>query len=409
MISKFPSISNSGVAVGDISFKELISLIRNPGKYKEQIILARIFHQYGDLSLYNTIKRTKLPAFTINCSFHKRRGYKDIKAFSGYIYLDVDNEVNINLEHPLIHASWRSLSNTGRVVVVRVTGVNITNFKHVYQLIGNELNLNLDKYAAKANQLNVLSFDPILYYNPTSKIYHVPENIENQDGNTVDKNVLHSSHIKTEQIIGTAATLEPNFTIRFNNIDEYIKTIDFDGEAAIISIEEVGLSEVKIPSPILEGNRNRILAGICFQIKSLNHHISFRILYKIIFWISKKHCKPPYPKKEIYQLVKSIHRLPKAVLTPRVNVWRRVFYNPDYDLTATEKRSLSRKLLNAERTEKIIDKIGKVIYEWNNQTQGKLTRKAISEKAGVSYSSAKKYYPLFEDYIEKNIKKIKPP
>lgn len=285
MISKFHSISNSGIKEGDLFFQELIVSVKNPGKYKEEITLARIFHQYGDLGLYNTIKKTKIPAYTINCCVHKGRGYKDIKAFSGYIYLDIDNEVNINLNHPLIHASWRSLSNTGRVIVVRVSGLNINNFKQVYQSLGKELNLNLDKYAAKANQLTVLSFDPNLYYNPNSKIYHVQENIKNQSDNPEDENVLHSAHIKPKPVIGTVTPIKPEFEIRFNNIEEYISTLEFDGEAAIISKTEIGLSEVKVPSPIPQGVRNRILSGICFQIRALNHHISFEILYKILFVI----------------------------------------------------------------------------------------------------------------------------
>lgn len=390
MFSQFQSIAKSSVVAGELTPKEFLNLIKNPGKNKEQIILARIFHQYGDMALYSEIKKTKIPAFTLNSSFHKRRRNNDIKDLSKLVFIDIDGSTRLNLNHPLIFASWISLSGSGRGVLVKAPYVNYESLKKTYLEIGEELEVDVDKNAAKITQLTALSFDPNVYINENSLEY-IPNNL---------KKVVHSTYKKNNPTIGTVAPFEYDLNLRFSNLKQFVRTLNFNGEAAILTLEEVELAEVKIPSPIPEGKRNSTLAGICYQIRALNPNISFSILSKILFWINKKHCHPPYPTRQLTELVQNIFKLSIENLSPIKNITRRVFYNPDYDLSSAEKRSLSRKLLNKERTEKTILKIEEALVSWDFNAHKKVTQKAIAEKAGVSLSSVKKYYKLFKPKIE---------
>lgn len=377
------------MVVGELSPKEFLNLIRNPGKYKEQIILARIFHQYGDMALYRDIKKNNIPAFTLNSTFYKRRRNNDTKELSEFVFLDIDGSTELNLSNPLIYASWISLSGSGRGVLVKAPGINYENFKETYIEIGEKLEVKVDKNAAKLTQLTGLSYDPNVYINIYS-LEHTSKNL---------KKVVHSTYKKNNPLIGTVAHHNPELKLRFSNVAEFVKSLDFGGEAALL-LEEMELAEVKIPSPIPEGKRNFVLAGICYQIRALNPEITYSILSKMMFWINKKHCHPPYPTRELYEMVQTIFDLPINDLSPIKNLTRRIFYNPDYDFTGTEKRALSRELLNKERTEKMLIKIEKALDCWDFNAQKKVTQKAIAEKAGVSLSSVKKYYKLFKPKIE---------
>lgn len=390
MFSMFPSISKSRKVVKEITVEEYLSLIRDPGEFKEPIILARIFHEYGDLEFYDEIKKTRIPATTINGSFNNRRGNGNLKSFSGYMYLDVDQSKKIDLTNPLIFASWVSLSGTGRSVLVKVSGLDLNNFREVYHEIGKQLGLVVDSYAAKVTQLNVLSYDVSLYHNINSIEYNA------QSG----KKVRHSTNINKKETIGTVAPIKQELKLRFNDVDEFVDKIEFHGEAAILVQEKVMLSQVKIPHPIPQGKRNSLLIGICYQIRALNKFISLDLLFDLMSWINIKHCEPSYPIRDLKGLVQAVFNLSSEELRAKKNLSRRVFYNPDYDLSGTEKKALSRKLLNKERTKKVIIKIEDALVSWDFKVHKKITQKAVSEKSGASLTSVKKYYYLFEAQIE---------
>ncbi len=389
MISKFESIAKSSLVIGELTFNKFISLIQNPKEYKESIILSRIFYQYGDTELYNLIKRTDIPAVTINCTFKKRRRNNNINNFSGLIYLDVDNSVNLNLKHPLIYSSWISLSGHGRGLVVKVRGLTTENFKETYKALGNLLQVAVDFNAAKPTQLNVLSYDPNIYFNPNSETYIAPST----------KKVVNDYQKKNNNTIGTVNDFLSSQKLRFSNLKEYVETLRFNGEAVMLLDEKVELSIVQVPNLIEEGRRNKTLSGICYQTRALNINISFNSLFKILDWVNKTRCTPRYPKQDLIKLVKHVMSLPIQELVPVKNYSRRIFFNPDYILSNTEKRALSMQCVNWERTAKILDKLEAVIYNWDFMNKGKITQKKIAETGEVRIGSIKKYYPLYKSEI----------
>jgi len=154
--------------LGKITVDEVLNKIKNGDENLLNIKNAREFGKSHQK--YDEIKKTVLPTYRFNFIFE---GYaKDINIIksTGLIYIDVDD--NIEIPHSdYIYAKWRSLSNTGYGILVKVDNLTLENFKDVYASIGMILGVKVDDGARKAIQQNVLSYYPSLYYNTDSRVY----------------------------------------------------------------------------------------------------------------------------------------------------------------------------------------------------------------------------------------------
>src|SRR5690606_29434466 len=92
---------------------------------------------------------------------------------TGYLYIDVDGCLDIDLYSPYISAYWKSLSGTGYSIVVAVKGLTKKNYKEATLEVSEVLDLPIDKGAISIDRLTCISYDPDAYYNPNAEVYTI--------------------------------------------------------------------------------------------------------------------------------------------------------------------------------------------------------------------------------------------
>lgn len=400
MFNVFRNVRNSSKVDGIITFKQFQKKLMGENiEHQEQVQNARNYLMEGNKLIFDSIKKDVLECATLNFTFNEYRRNNRIKQSTGFIYLDVDNSFEINLTHPLIHFSWISTSGNGRGIMVKATDIIPETFKENYVLIGQELGVEVDLQAAKPSQLTVISYDPNPYFNGQSTTWY---------GTQKKEKVCYSPYKKNHNTIGSVKNLFENKKIRFNNLDEFVQTLNFEGKPVLALEKKVGLSQVFVPETIAKGQRNNTLVAIIYQIRALNPSIIFEVLLKLGVSINKR-CFPRYPYEDLLKIINYVYKIPITELIPKKNYYRRIFFNPYYSIDIRRKRSLGMKVINQERTRKVLKKIEEAINNWSYPQDGKPTQLNMARKSGVSLSTVKKYYPLFKEVIQKLNDDFKPP
>ncbi|GAA4282288.1 BT4734/BF3469 family protein [Gaetbulibacter aestuarii] len=390
MINYFKCATNSSKVLGSISIQEYLNKIQNGDDNLNYIKKARDL--YFDKASYSKIKINKLPCYTLNFTFNKYRWDENIIDSTGFIYIDIDGQTEINLSHTLLYASWISLSGKGRGALVKVKNLNPNNFFYTYDKLSEELGVTSDKKAKKRNQLNILSYDPDIYINDNSEYWTCKSN---------NLNYPHYSDKIKKTIIPTVLGENSNKDIRYDNLDMLLPKIDFDGEVLYDFKEKINFSKVKIPFKVIEnGSRNNILSSIAYQIRALNPFMECDYLSRIMHKINKDKCIEPLQSSEINGMIRSIMNVELEDLKPIINASRRFIYNEDYDIPLKEKRSLTMTAINADRVKNSKQKIEKAIEEWNFETDGKITQKSLATATEMNKKTIEKYYPLYKSEIQ---------
>src|SRR5699024_1518799 len=118
--------------------------------------------------------------------------------------------------------------------------------------------------------------------------------------------------------------------------------------------------------------------------------------------INKKAFKPMLSKVELNSIIESAfkEKNPKLLM----NRTRRFLYNPDYDLTTRDKRSIAIKELNRVRVGNTDMKIRSVLECWDFSKNGKITLKKIANIAGISIPTVNRRGKQLKEIIkEKNL------
>lgn len=382
MISCFNHIKNPLVA-REIDIYEFIEKIKCPDQpVLDLIIEARTYYR-KKTDLYRSIKE-KLPCFTLNFSFNTKKTNNNIKAPTGFIYLDIDNETSIDFNNELIFVSWKSLSNNGRGVLVKVDNLTKENFKSTYLSIAKELNIEVDKNANKPTQYCIHSYDKDIYTNDDSITW---ECINDVIKNTPTKSILLKKR-KDRPKMGVYPKL------RFNNIDDY----DFKGKDYLyFENDKEEIAKVFIPNSISKGGRNNIISSIANQIKALNINIIFDDFRRLIESINFKHCMPPLKDEEVNCIINKIFYSKKNKLI--FNEERRFLFNPRSNLTKKEKTKIVAPVMGKRKSNKTISEIKEVLENWNILKHGKITQKSLQKVTGKNIKTIEKYYHLFKALI----------
>jgi len=168
---------------------------------------------------------------------------------------------------------------------------------------------------------------------------------------------------------------EKQKALRFNNLDEVILALDFKGQDYIYSYTGIKYAEAFLPLVIRNGERNTILTAYLIQLRALNLNISYATLLKTANSVNENSCLQKLPQDEIKELVKYVMKL--KGLTPNFNKIRKIVINPTFKGNA--------KTLNAYVVNKVIrpnnsrKKIQKVIDEWDFESKGKITQRALAK------------------------------
>lgn len=396
MINKIAHCTNRTITTSFQDIKEVIKFIRNPPPdHIELVQYARSLERGSEE--YKTIKIGKLPAVTINFNFSNNYiTGKNLTESTGYLYIDVDGmtEQDLEINTTYVCAYWRSLSNTGLTLVVKVEGLTPDNFKIATQEIAKLLDLPFDKRAISIDRLTVLSYDPNAYYNDNVDVFPIAEMIpvELVQDSSAEKSTQYNT-IKQTTLIGYDYT---GYKLRFNNLDELLQhyniVFDENGLYDFGRDNKLEYSLIYVPfRKIIEGERENILKSIAYQLIALNKKADKDLILKYLYAINYGKMCPPLENSEIETTVAKIYQNLDEV-KPIPNAERRFIYDKSKNFTPTEKRRLNIKKVHQDRTNKTQSELLEVMKNWNFDLHGKMTIKKLAKVAIKDPKTVQTYY-----------------
>ena len=377
-----------------ISVEEILEIIKNGNEYLPTIKKAREFGK-GHAN-YKFIKDNNLPSTRFNFQYKDYANDDNTVAPTGLIYLDADDTDTIP-ESEYVFAKWRSLSNTGYAVLVKVANLTITNFQEIYNQLSEVVGIKSDPGARKPIQQNVLSYDSNLYHNPGSLIYSYIEKEE-------IKKVSFSNIKKEERGILSNDTIfknEDEGKYRYDTIGDYFK-----GEFADVPFRFFDEEKTKICQPftpfktmIKEGQRNLTMLSYLSMYASLNPNCDKEFLLEMSNYMNNK-MHPKLPKSEILTIISNILKRKKSgSLEMYFNIERRILFNPNMKFTPKEKCQIRGREMGNFRSNKTRQLIYDTIESWDFELNGKITQKKVAEKVVRGEGTIKKYWSEFKDYV----------
>lgn len=366
---KSPYVNNT------VWYTDILEEIRTGKRYGELISKARY---YGKVSLiFDEIKTTQLPTYTVNATFNGRRRTDSILGYTGFLYLDIDGTTKINLENPYIYATYKSISGTGRGVIVRVRGLNINNLKTTYRSIGELLDINPDYSCADITRQVVISYDPEIVINLNSKVYNVCESEEDKERYNKPLPTIKKG-ISSDLMYHTATK-----DIRWDNLDEY----EIDDYYRIFD-EKIQTIEIYVPRVIKVGRRYYTISILINNIVYLNPRLTNERVYGFLMMLNSR-CQEPLSKSELYKIQKNI-LLKRDIgeLEPIYNRTRRVIFSEDCPMSI--RRKITGIASGLVRSENSLQKIQIALDDWD-LFKGKVTNVELAKAANVHLNTVKKY------------------
>lgn len=391
-VTQYEKVSNSAVQK-IVSIGDILNTIKNGDEHLTLIQKAR---QIGKGNKgYDYIKTNQLPTFRFNFLFKDSASNKNVTVPTGLIYIDYDNVENIP-ESEFIFAKWKSLSNKGFGILVKIDNLTKTNFKDAYSNISKIIysKVESDSGARKLTQQTVLSFDSKLYWNSNSVTYHYAESKKVSLVNIIERE-------KGGIVINETFSENPNYSaINYSNISEY-----FVGEFSTIPYlvfteEKTKICQPFIPNTIKEGTRNSTMFSVLSNISLLNPNCGKGLLKMFSNHLNGK-MYPQLPDFEINSIIENVlRRRENGELEMYLNKERRILFNPNIDLTRQEKSLIIGREIGNIKKNKTKQKIYEVVGNWDFRNNGKIIQKKVSILTNISISTIKKYWPEFKDYIQ---------
>jgi len=394
MINKIDYCTKRAITGSFQNIGEVVEFIKSPPtEHQELVQYARTLERGS--GEYKKIKISKLPAISINFSFSD--GYlkgDNVSTPTGYLYIDVDgmNEQDLEINTAYVCAYWRSLSNTGLTLVVKVDGLTPDNFKIATQEIASVLDIPFDSKAVSIDRLTVLSYDPNAYYNDNVEVFPVAELVSVQSvelSNTGSKN-FRNTIIKDNSLIG----IHCDGKIRYNNLDEVTKGMDIiydDRGIYDCGSDKIRYHSAFIPKGVKEGNREKVLGLYAKRVLFLNPDLDKKTLSKMIFYANMVNLMTPLENNEVWGIIdKAFNKRDN----PRTNKTKRFFFK-DITLTAIEKSRKCLEVINQEkreRTQKRKNVISELFCNWNCHENGKITPKKVMELTGLKKTTVYNYF-----------------
>ena len=242
------------------------------------------------------------------------------------------------------------------------------------------MGIKVDLNAAKATQYTILSYDKNVYINNDSITWL---------GTTV--NTPTSLPYKKKKKRYAIETGEKE-TIQYDNLHE----IDFDRQDYLVFPDEkYEAAKAFVPKIIVHGKRNHTLFNIGAQFKALNPNISPNYIYNKIHGINNICCLPPIPENEVNKIISNILDIQNPVPFP--NYPRRVIFNPEANLSRSEKQKIVNRVTGSIRSKKTLTTLVSAVYNWDYWIIGLVTQKKLKEATGKNIKTIEKYYKELRD------------
>lgn len=163
-------------------------LLQIDGCVERGVDLCRKLYKAGDMEAYNE-KKKKLKCFTVSGRFEGGRKGENLKEYSGFIVLDIDNlseEQVLSIKQkvcsmPLTFCCFISPSEKGLKILVQVNSKveqHAQAFNQLKSLYEKELGVEIDKSGKDVNRLCIYSCDSKIYANEEASIFNLQ--VDNQ-------------------------------------------------------------------------------------------------------------------------------------------------------------------------------------------------------------------------------------
>lgn len=381
--------------------EEIVNFIKNPPvEHLNLVNQARSLDKKS--TEYGNIKRNKLPAVSMAFNFSKDyiKG-ENIDSPTGYLYLDVDGKTELDFEinTTYVCACWRSLSNTGIALVVKVEGLTADNLKPATAEIARLLDIPYDPKAVSIDRLTVLPYDPNAYYNDKTDIIPIAKLLP-YDSEVIAESEK-STHFNTINKVNTIGYECNGYKLRFNNLNELLQplNIQFDenGFYDLGKDNKLKYAQVFIPfRTVNTGERESILKSIAYQLIALNKNAPKYLLLKYLQIVNAKIMSPQLSSTEVNITFNKVYKKRKGI-QPRLSTSRRFFY--DDTLTTTEKRKLNASQIGKDKVIKTTKELLEIMSTWDIEKYGKITIDKVTEVSGKDKKTVQKYYTNLKNQI----------
>lgn len=379
------------------NLREVVEYIKNPER--EEIETIKMMRQLGKSSPQYKPLKLNLPCFITNFRF---RSYvadkKNILGPTGYLYLDIDEPGEYSFNTAYVCAYWKSVSDTGYGLMVKVDGLTPENLKIVAKEIANALSIPFDKNAISYDRNNILSFDPDAYYNDNVEVFNASEIIASIP-QTAQKVYTQNSYYNNNS--PKKLTLHCNRSgTRYNNLEEFKARlqINFDnnGVMDLGAKNKIPYTQLYLPNVIRLHNRDRILSSFAIGFVSLNTNVSLEILIERLNQANLDRCMPPLEFHEIVKMAKGIYKR-KDTYESKPNATRRFLYDPQRKWEKYEKNSINMKYLNADRRANSLKKVENAILELYD-AGNRYWKSDVTKVTRMHPDTVAKYYlPAFKE------------
>lgn len=389
MFNKIQSVTNRKIIDNFSDLKSLVNYIKSTKREEINHILEARKTGKGSAE-YKNIKKYKLPCAIIN--FNHKNNYVNgstVTNSTDYLYLDIDDADSLgDIDFNYVSAYWKSLSNNGYSIVVKVNGLTPYNLQESYRYVGNILDINYDAAAISIDRVTVLSYDPNAYYSSNTRIIDLSEIIVDTKKSThsVSNNIFNLGYHQNGD------------KIRIDNLNEVIEQSNVeinyneDGVFDLGTDNKISYSKIIIPfKSIKKGKREKVLSSITHQLISFNKNWVKKRIVAYIYSINQNKMQPPLKDQEVNTIVNKKFKQ-RNELEPMVNAKRRILYDPNFNLSGKQKSLLALKTCNKSTVEKSKAKIRIVLQNWNYNELGKITQKKVIQITKMNKKTVGKYY-----------------
>ncbi|SHE61005.1 hypothetical protein [Chryseobacterium vrystaatense] len=397
MFRKFINVKTSHSNSTFQNLQEVINYIKDSSRPEIKEIQKLKTLEKGTQE-YDNIKQSCIPSILWNFTTNGGKKLENSIQSTGYIYFDIDNNLDFQFNPEYFTAHWKSVSGKGLGCLVKVSGVNKSNFKEAFKYIAEKLLIPSDPKVNNINRLNILPFDPDIGYNEHAQTIDCSF-LSNNDTNDIQEENNHS--VTKFSFINSCQWNDEKTSIRYDNLEEKKSEIQiiYDKKGVCdLKDNKLIYSSIKIPKNIIDGKRNYILSGIAIKIIALNPKLPNGKLIEFMRKINQSCCKPPMLDDEIVSICKTLLDKREKWL-PVDNAKKRFFFDPSLKLSIEQKQSLVRTYVNKHRGEikkqLVRDSFAGLLSEGK-----KFKIKDIQAETRVSPTTIRKYLSeiLIEEY-----------
>jgi hypothetical protein len=408
LVNYFSSIY-SPVFTETLSIEDILSSIRD-GKWSSQVYKARTLGK-GSFG-YDKVK-LGLPCVTFNFRFKGSKNNANIDCPTGLIYIDADGLDYFN-PNEWVYASWRSVSGKGYSILVKVDGLNQSNYSDAYNKASSLIGVVADSNARKATQSTFLSWDPSLYINTDSNTLSLEK--------VVDPGYTNTGNIKEIQISREYYFSEKSTqlninsrTIRWSNhqelFDRHCKSIT-DLWTIVPSKTDDYVETFTLRKPIADG-RKTSLKVFLNNILWLNSFLLLPEELERLTGVANNYCNKsfsnPLTETEINKIITdALKSKPKFI--PAKRQLRVLLNKEQIKLAGINMKSVLNRAVGQLTVERGNSELVDIMENWDWEILGKITNEKLSEQSGfakVTIDKKLKQFPHLDNLKKSINQKIK--